>query len=152
MMMNCSELGLTSFIISVYNKNCDPRQTFSLFLLFFFFCFLEPQVQHMEVSRLGVLSELQQPGYATATAAWDLSHVCDLHHSSQKFQILDPLSEARDRTHILMDTSWICFHCTTTGTPGTISCSLPQFQCLFSTLYLCQLILSPSLDTLTQIQ
>ena len=29
----------------------------------------------------------------------------DLHHSSQQCQILNLLSEARDRTHILMDTS-----------------------------------------------
>ena len=33
---------------------------------------------------------------ATATATPDLSPVCDLHHSSA-----DPLSKARDRTHIL---------------------------------------------------
>ena len=46
----------------------------------------------------------------------DLSHICDLHRSSQQHQILDPLSDARDRTHILMDSSWVCFCCTTTGT------------------------------------
>ena len=32
-------------------------------------------------------------------------------------QTLNPLSEARDRTSILTDTSRICFCCTTTGTP-----------------------------------
>ena len=35
----------------------------------------------------------------------DLSRVYDLHHGSQQFQILNPLSEARDSTHILMDPS-----------------------------------------------
>ena len=35
----------------------------------------------------------------------DPSHICDLHHSSQQGQILNPLSEAKDRTCILMDTS-----------------------------------------------
>ena len=34
----------------------------------------------------------------------DLSCVCDLHHSSRQRWILKPLSEARDQTHILMDT------------------------------------------------
>ena len=71
----------------------------------------------MEVARLGVQSELQLPAYTTATAAGDPSHVCDLHHSSRRCQIPDPLSEARDQTHILMDTRRIRFRCATTGTP-----------------------------------
>ena len=36
----------------------------------------------MEVPRLGVESELQLLAYTTAIAMWDLSHVCDLQHSS----------------------------------------------------------------------
>ena len=36
----------------------------------------------MEVPRLGGKSELQLLAYITATAKRDLSHVCDLHHSS----------------------------------------------------------------------
>ena len=56
----------------------------------------------MEVPRLGDESELQLQAYTTDTAMWDLSHVCDLYHSSQQRQILNPLSEARDRTHNLM--------------------------------------------------
>ena len=32
--------------------------------------------------------------------------VANLHHSSQQHQILDPLREARDRTLVLLDTSW----------------------------------------------
>ena len=55
--------------------------------------------------------------YATATAMWDPSPICDLHHSSQKPQIFNPLSEVRDRTCILVDTSWIQFHCATAGIP-----------------------------------
>ena len=38
--------------------------------------------QHMEVPRLGVKSELQLPAYTTATVTPDLSHICELHHSS----------------------------------------------------------------------
>ena len=50
------------------------------------------------IPRLGVKSELQMQAYATATTAQDLS--CSL-------WILKPLSEARDRTSILMGTSWV---------------------------------------------
>ena len=62
----------------------------------------------MEVPRLGVELELQLPAYATATAMPDLSHICDLHCSFRQHRILNSLSEARDLTHILMDTSWVC--------------------------------------------
>ena len=71
--------------------------------------FLGPQVQHMKVPRLGVDSEPQLPAYTTATETWDASCICELHHSSQQHWILNPLSEAKDRTHILMDTSRVCF-------------------------------------------
>ena len=63
----------------------------------------------MEVPRLGVKSEWQLPAYATATATWDLRCVCDLHHSSQQRQILNPLSEAGDQTCVLMDAGHIRF-------------------------------------------
>ena len=63
-----------------------------------FFFFKRPHPQHMEVPRLGVESELQFPAYTTATAMPDVSRVCDLHYSSWQCQILNPLSEVRDRT------------------------------------------------------
>ena len=59
----------------------------------------------MEVPRLGVESELQVLAYTTVTATWDPSLVCDPYHSSWQPWILNPLSEARDQTLILMDTS-----------------------------------------------
>ena len=61
----------------------------------------------MEVPRLEVESELQLVAYATVTAMPDLSHVSDIHHSSGQCQILNPLSEARDQTQLLMDTSQV---------------------------------------------
>ena len=61
----------------------------------------------MEVPRPEIELELQLLAYATATAMQDPSCVCDLYHSLQKCQILNPLSEARDQTCILMDTNWI---------------------------------------------
>ena len=77
----------------------------------FFFLGLHPQ--HIEVPRPGVESELQL--LATATATRDPSCVCDLHHSSCQCQILNPLSKARSRTHVLVDTS--LNHWAITGAP-----------------------------------
>ena len=75
--------------------------------IFFFFSFsssfLGSHLQHMEVPRLGVVSELQLPAFATAIATQGLSLVCDLHHSSQQCWVLNPLSKAGHQT-ILMDT------------------------------------------------
>ena len=61
----------------------------------------------MEVPRLGVELELQLLAYTTAIATQDPRHVCDLHNSSQQRWILNPLSKARDRTHVLMGTSLV---------------------------------------------
>ena len=58
----------------------------------------------MEVPRLGVESKLQLPAYTVEMQ--ELSHVWDPHHSSLQHWILNPMSEARDWTHLLMDTSW----------------------------------------------
>ena len=45
------------------------------------------------------------PACDTATATWDPSHICSLHHSSRQCRILNPLIQARDRALVLMDTS-----------------------------------------------
>ena len=63
----------------------------------------------MKVPRLGGRMELQLLACTTATATQDLSHVCDLHRSSQQHQILNPLGEAREQTHVLLGTSGICY-------------------------------------------
>ena len=86
--------------------------------LFVCFCFWGLHPRRMEVPRLGVKSELHLP--ATATAMWDPSHVRNLYHSLQQPWIPDPLSNARDWNCILMNSSQISFHCSTTGTPRNI--------------------------------
>ena len=63
---------------------------------------LGPYPWHIEVPRRRFKSEPELPAYTTATAMWDLSSVCDLHHSSWQHRIINPLSEARDRTCNLM--------------------------------------------------
>ena len=57
----------------------------------------------MEVPRLGVTLELQLLTCATATVTPDLSCICNLYHSSQQRQILNPLGKVKDQSHILMD-------------------------------------------------
>ena len=101
---------------------CSGHMSFLVFwsFIYLFFCFLWPYPRHMEVPRLGVQSELQQPAYTTATATQNLSHVCDLHHSSRQHQILNRMREARGRTCNPMVSSWIHFHCATTRTPGVL--------------------------------
>ena len=59
-----------------------------------FFVFLELYLWHMEVPRLG--------NRIRAVAA-------SLCHSSRQYWFLNPLSKARDRTRVLMDTSWVCY-------------------------------------------
>ena len=104
------------FGFSIYSMS--SANTYSFFFSFFFwFLIFRATPWHMEVPRLGVELELQLPAYATATSMRDPSHVCNIHHSSWQHWIPDPLSEARDRTHILRDTSRINFLCITMGTP-----------------------------------
>ena len=71
----------------------------------------------MEIPKLGVELELQLQTYTTAMAIQDLSHICGLHPSSWQCQILNPLSEAGDRTCVLMDASQIHFCWAMMGTP-----------------------------------
>ena len=97
----------TSAFISAYDE---------MVVFLFCFVFLGPHPLHMEVSRLGVKSELHLPAYATARATQDPSRACNLHHSSWQCWILNPPIKGRDRTCILMDTSQTCFYCATTGT------------------------------------
>ena len=83
-------------------------QHLPVFLVFVcLFCFFRAILWHMEVPRLGVESELQQPAYTTATAMRDPSCVYNLHHSSWQRWILNPLSGARDGTLVLTDASQI---------------------------------------------
>ena len=105
-------------------KNCEltliyfRRISVFIFIYFFLsFVFLGPHLRHMEVPRIGVESELQLLVFATVTATWYLSHVCNLHHSSWQPRILNPLSKTRDQTRVLMDPSQIPYCWATMGTP-----------------------------------
>ena len=69
-------------IYAYYTMELISDQELEKDSLFFFLFFKGPHLQHMEVPRLGVKSELQLLSYATATAMQDPSRVCNLHHSA----------------------------------------------------------------------
>ena len=71
-------------------KNLPPL--LHLYPLFIFFL-LGLLLRHMEAPSLGGELELHLPAYTTASATPDPY----------------PLSEARDQTCVLMDTSWVCY-------------------------------------------
>ena len=71
-----------------------------VFFFSFYFFFLRAIPAAYGSQKLGVKLELQQPAYATAM--WDPSHTCNLCHRLRQCWILNPLSKARDQTH--MDT------------------------------------------------
>ena len=81
-----------------WKKEAMVQERKPFYFIFIYFVFLGLHLHHMEVPRLGVKSELQPSAYTTALATPDPSRVCDLHHSSGQCQLLNPLSEARDRT------------------------------------------------------
>ena len=79
-------------------------------LFFFnFFCFLLYFFRVVPAaygsSQVRVRLKVQLLAYTIPTAMQDSSHVCDLQHTSWQPWVLNPLSEARDQTCILMDTS-----------------------------------------------
>ena len=108
--------SLLIFLLPLLAHICSPNNRCGVVSLFVF-GFVKPHSRHMEVPRLGVESEPQLPAYATTAATSAPSHICKLHHSPQQYQILNPPSEARDRTRNLMVPSWIRFCCAMTGSP-----------------------------------
>ena len=92
----------------------------SLFTYLFIYAFEGLHLQHTEVPRLRIKSELWPPAYATAHS--DSGSKWCLRPTPQfmAMGILNPLREARDRTCNLMVTSQICFRCATTGIPTQI--------------------------------
>ena len=79
----------------------------SVLLYFIYFFFLWLHLWHMEFSRLDLESEIQLHAYTTAIAILDPSCICGLHHNLWQCWILNPLSKARDLTHILRPlTGW----------------------------------------------
>ena len=91
------------FLLCLYLIKCF----WFVFFFLFAFLFLGPHMRHMEVRRLGVELELQLPAKVTAPATQNRSCIRDLDHTLWQRWVLNPLSEAEDRTRIFMDTSQV---------------------------------------------
>ena len=91
--------------ILIWSWHCDTLSP-HIFLLLCFFFFFGPHLQHVGVPGLEIKSNLwrQLQAYATARTTPDPSHIWDLWHGLQQYQIFNPLSKARDRIRILTDT------------------------------------------------
>ena len=98
---HCTRPGMNLHLCSDLS-HCS--RVLGCFGLFVFLCRAPSVAYDKKVPVLGGESELQLPGYNTATETRDPSHICDLHHSLQQSRILNSLSKARDQTGILMDT------------------------------------------------
>lgn len=109
---------LLGFEFTTLNNNNNSNNYYYCYYYLFFLIFLGPHLWHREVPRLGVESELQLLACTTATAVLDQSCIFDRHHSSGKAGSFNPLSEARDRTRILMDISRVSTGAAT-GTPSS---------------------------------
>ena len=73
--------------------------------------FLDALFEYYEVSFLGGLFMATPITYGSSQAWGEIGTVAaGLHHNSQQHQILNPESEARDQTCILMDTSQVHHH------------------------------------------
>ena len=85
-------------------------------LFIYFFCFLGLHLRPMEVPRLGVKLELLRHCHSKTRSK---PHLWP-NHSSWQQQSLNPLSEVRYRTCILMDASPVGYCWATVGTPGEV--------------------------------
>ena len=84
----------------------------------------------MEVLRLGLKSELQLPAYTTAIATPDRNLAHYLCCRSQQHGMFNLMSEARDGTCILVDTSWVLNPLSQNGnSPPTHLCTVSGCFC-----------------------
>ena len=111
---------LILFLCILFRIGLSPNSFFFFFFFFFFFCLF--RASHSAYGGSQARDQIR------ATAA-SLYHSHSNIGSEPYLQttpqlkarwILNPLSKTRDQTRILMDTSRICFHCTSMGTPHLI--------------------------------
>ena len=83
------------------------RSILSQFFFFFFFFFLLFRATFVAYGGSQARGQIRAAAVSPHHKQ-DPSQVCDLHHPSQQCWMPNPLSKARDQTHISMDTSRAC--------------------------------------------
>ena len=91
---------------------------FNFFYFFLFFLLFRTTPAAYGGSQARCLTGATASGLCYSHSMQDPSHVCNLHYSSRQRWILNPLSEARNRTCDLIVPSRIRFCCAMTGTPA----------------------------------
>ena len=89
-------------------SKCLYSFLFILFIYLFIYLFLPAACGGSQARvQIGATAAGLQPSLRSCLTMQDLSHVCNPHHSPWQCWVLNPQSEARDWTWILMDPSWV---------------------------------------------
>jgi len=110
LLVHFQESSILSYTIQI------PRRGFFFSLSLFFFLFRASPATYggsQARGRIGAAAANLHHSHSNTGSG----HICNLHHSSWQHWVLNPLSEARDRTCILMDTMQVCYHWAITGNP-----------------------------------
>ena len=105
------------------------KEWFQEFTFSFFFFFRAAPVAYGSFQARGWIGATTA-SLTTAAATPDPSFIWDPYHSSQQRWILNPLSEARVRTHNLMDPSWVRWPLSHEGNSQELNFMMFVFFCL----------------------
>ena len=120
-------------------------ERYSLFFFFFLLFRATHAVYEGSQARIWIGAVVASLYYSHSNTR-KLGCVCDLHHSSQQSLKLNPVSKARDRTRILLDSRWICYHWATMRTHKCYSTlfneSFGLFPGFFGPFFFCFILFS----------
>jgi len=107
--------------------------SFVLLFFFFFFClFRATPVAYGSSQARGQIGATAASHSHSHNNPWSEQHLWPITQLMATW-ILNPVNEARDQTHVLMDPSWFCYCWATTGTPSPLFfCTFYSHQCSYT--------------------